>query len=75
MESLRTNGNTMEFWEANSQGLTQPRMKEEAGRLQRSLRNLKLRYPDNFTEITTVQIDYAKNMVGVRFGLQISKRP
>ena len=78
MESLLTNGNTMEFSEDNSQGLTQPRMKEEAGRLQRSLRNLKglltreikacierlehfsQRYPDNSTEVTTVQIDYAK---------------
>ena len=41
MESLLTNGNTMEFSEDNSQGLTQPRLREEAGRLQRSLRNLK----------------------------------
>ena len=41
MESLLTNGNTMEFSEDSSQGLTQPRLKEEAGRLQRSLRNLK----------------------------------
>ena len=44
MESLLTgvsNGNTMEFSEDNSQGMTQPRMKEEAGRLQRRLRNLK----------------------------------
>ena len=39
--SLATNGNTMEFSEDNSQGLTQPRLREEAGRLQRSLRNLK----------------------------------
>ena len=39
--SLATNGNTMEFSEDNSQGLTQPRLREEAGQLQRSLRNLK----------------------------------
>ena len=84
MESLLTgvsNGNTMEFSEDNSQGMTQPRMKEEAGRLQRRLRNLKglltkdvtacidkighfkTKYPDNSTEITTVQIDYAKNII------------
>ena len=84
MESLLTgvsNGNTMEFSEDNSQGMTQPRMKEEAGRLQRRLRNLKglltkdvtacidkirhfkTKYPDNSTEITTVQIDYAKDIL------------
>ena len=39
--SLATNGNTMEFSEDNSQGLTQPRLREEARRLQRSLINLK----------------------------------
>ena len=71
----------MEFSEDNSQGMTQPRMKEEARRLQRRLRNLKglltkeitacidkighfkTKYPDNSTEITTVQIDYAKNII------------
>ena len=81
MESLLTNGNTMEFSEDSSQGLTQPRLKEEAGRLQRSLRNLKglltqeinasndkighfkLRYSDDSTEITTVQIGYAQNII------------
>ena len=35
-----SNGNTMEFASDNSQG-TQPRKKEEAGRLQRRLRGLK----------------------------------
>ena len=39
--SLAINGNTMEFPEDNSQGLSQPRAREEAGRLQRSLQNLK----------------------------------
>ena len=40
--SLATNGNTMEFPEQeDSQGFSQPRAREEAGRLQRSLRNLK----------------------------------
>ena len=39
---LATNGNTMEFSEqGDSQGFSQPRAREEAGRLQRSLRNLK----------------------------------
>ena len=36
-----SNENTCEFSEDNSQGNSQPRMKEEAGRLQRRLRNLK----------------------------------
>ena len=40
--SLATNSNPMEFLEQeDSQGLSQPRAREEAGRLQRSLRNLK----------------------------------
>ena len=69
------------FSEDNSQGMTQPRMKEEAGRLQRRLRNLKglltkdvtacidkirhfkTKYPDKSTEITTVEIDYAKDIL------------
>ena len=39
---LATNGNTMEFSEqGDSQGFSQPRAREEAGRLQKSLRNLK----------------------------------
>ena len=39
---LATNGNTMEFSEqGDSQGLSQPRAREETGMLQRSLRNLK----------------------------------
>ena len=39
---LASNGNTMEFSEhEDSQGLSQPRAREETGRLQRSLRNLK----------------------------------
>ena len=76
-----SNGNTCEFSEDNSQGNSQPRMKEEAGRLQRRLRNLKglltkdvtacidkirhfkTKYPDNSTETTTVQIDYAKDII------------
>ena len=83
MESLLagvSNGNTCEFAEDNSQGKSQPRMKEEAGRLQRRLRNLKglltkdvtacidkirhfkTKYPDNSTEITTVQIDYVEDI-------------
>ena len=83
MESLLTgvsNGNTMEFSEDNDQGMKQPRMKEEASRLQRRIRKLKwlltkeitacidkighfkTKYPDNFTEITTVQIDDAKSI-------------
>ena len=82
MDSLLavSNGNTCEFTEEGSQGTSQPRMKEEAGRLQRRLRNLKglltkdgtacvdkirhfkTKYPDNGTEITTVQIDYAKDI-------------
>ena len=82
MDSLLavSNGNTCEFTEESSQGPSQPRMKEEAGRLQRRLRNLKglltkdvtacidkirhfkTKYPDNSTEITTVQIDYAKDI-------------
>ena len=43
MDSLLavSNGNTCEFTEESSQGTSQPRMKEEAGRLQRRLRNLK----------------------------------
>ena len=82
-ESLLTEGsggNTLEtFSEDNSQDI-QPRMKEEAGRLQRRLRNLKglltkdvtstvdkirhfkNKYPDNGTEVTSVQIDYAKDI-------------
>ena len=36
-----SNGNTCEFSEDNSQGNSQPRKKEEAGRLQRRLRGLK----------------------------------
>ena len=82
MDSLLavSNGNTCEFTEDNSQGPSQPRMKEEAGRLQQRLRNLKglltkdvtacidkirhfkPKYPNNSTEITTVQIDYAKDI-------------
>ena len=79
----------MEFSEDNSQGMTQPRMKEEAGRLQRRIRKLKrlltkeitacidkighfkTKYPDNFTEITTVQIDYAKSILCQRNWCQI----
>ena len=39
---LATDGNTMEFPEqGDSQGFSQPRAREEAGRLQKSLRNLK----------------------------------
>ena len=39
---LTTNGNTMEFSEqGDSQGFSQLRAREEAGRLQKSLRNLK----------------------------------
>ena len=39
---LAINGNTIEFSEpGDSQGLSQPRAREETGRLQRSLRNLK----------------------------------
>ena len=84
MDSLLTgvsNGNTCEFSEDNSQGNSQPRMKEEAGRLQRRLRNLKglltkdvtacidkirhfkTKYLDDSTETTTVQIDYAKDII------------
>ena len=84
MESLLTgvsNGDTMEFSEDNGQGMTQPRMKEEAGRLQRRIRKLKrlltkeitacidkighfkTKYLDNFTEITTVKIDYALSIL------------
>ena len=82
MDSLLavSNGNTCEFTEESSQGTSQPRMKEEAGRLQRRLRNLKglltkdvtstvdkirhfkNKYPDNETEVTSVQIDYAKDI-------------
>ena len=68
------------FSEDNSQG-SQPRMKEEACRVKRRLRNLKglltkevtacidkiwffkTKYPDDSTEITTVQIDYAKDIL------------
>ena len=67
------------FPEDNSQG-SQPRMKEEAGRVKRRLRNLKglltrevsacidkigffkNKYPDDST-VTTVQIDYAKDIL------------
>ena len=39
---LAINGNTIEFSEpGDSQGLSQPRAREETGRLQRSLQNLK----------------------------------
>ena len=39
---LAINGNTIEFSEpGDSQGLSQPRAREETGRLQRSLCNLK----------------------------------
>ena len=42
-ELLAVNGNTIEFSEAGDSqgGLSQPRAREESGRLQRSLRNLK----------------------------------
>ena len=40
--ALTSNGNTMEFSESgDSQGFSQTRAREEAGRLQKSLRNLK----------------------------------
>ena len=39
---LASNGDTMEFSEqGDSQGFSQPRAREETGRLQKSLRNLK----------------------------------
>ena len=42
-ELLAVNGNTIEFSDAGDSqgGLSQPRLREETGRLQRSLRNLK----------------------------------
>ena len=42
-ELLAVNGNTIEFSDAGDSqgGLSQPRAREESGRLQRSLRNLK----------------------------------
>ena len=36
-----SNGNACEFSEDSSQGTSQPKMKEEAGRLQRKIRKLK----------------------------------
>ena len=68
------------FPEDNSQG-SQPRMKEEASRVKKRLRNLKglrtkevtacidkivffkTKYPDDSTEVITVQIDYAKDIL------------